>query len=58
MVMSRPALIKRQTQEMTSNRIFGHESRSSGMRYKAFCWLDKDAMVNGCIAYYAFEVMF
>lgn len=54
MVMSRPTLIKRQTHEMSRNRILGYESRGSSMRYEALCWLDEDAVVDCCIADYAF----
>lgn len=28
------------------------------MRYEALCWLNKDAVVDCCVADYAFEVVF
>lgn len=52
--MSRPALIKRQTHEVAGYGVLSYEPRGSGMRYETFCWLDEDAVVNGCIADYAF----
>jgi hypothetical protein len=56
--MSRPTLIKSQTHEMTGYGVLGYEFRGCSMRYKPFCWLDKDAMMNDCVADYAFEVVF